>query len=112
MKRSLKFKIIAATPIFCVIVFLILGFADDIGFSDKPLWHPGWIIFLLIPIVPFILGTKRITLGYPTLCIIIYLILGFCFKKWHPGWIIFLTIPLVGIFTTKPIISIGRKKDE
>jgi len=31
---------------------------------------------------------------YPVLCVIIYLILGFCFDAWHPAWLVFLTIPI------------------
>lgn len=106
MKNSFRIKLTAATPLLCLITFLILGFADDIGFSDKPLWHPGWIVFLLIPIVPVLLGTKKIISIWPAFCVIIFLIIGFAFDKWHPGWIIFLTIPLVGIFTT------GKKQEE
>lgn len=33
--------------------------------------------------------------GYPVVCTIIYLILGFAFNQWHPGWIIYLTLPLM-----------------
>lgn len=112
MKQSLRVKIIAATPLFCLFVFLVLGFADDFGFAEKPLWHPGWIIFLLIPIMPILLGIKRISLGYPSLCLIVYLIIGFAFKMWHPGWIIFLTVPIVSIFFHKPIIEINKKNKE
>ena len=48
-----KKKIIAATPILCLITFLLLGFC--LG-----LWHPGWCIFFLIPLMPVILVVKRI----------------------------------------------------
>lgn len=109
MNKQLKYKIIAATPLFCLILFLILGFADDFGFSSKPLWHPGWVVFLLIPIVPMILGVKQITISYTTICVIIFLLIGFIFDKWHPGWIVFLTIPLVHIFTSRAKFTIGRK---
>jgi len=30
-------------PILCLVVFLVLGFTMN-------LWHPGWIIFLIIPV--------------------------------------------------------------
>ncbi|WP_241158096.1 helix-turn-helix domain-containing protein [Adlercreutzia sp. ZJ138] len=33
------------------------------------------------------------TFPYPLVCVVVYLIMGFCFGWWHPGWIIFLTIP-------------------
>ena len=91
---NLKTKIIAATPMICLIVFLLLGFCFG-------LWHPGWLVFLLIPIVPVFLGTEKIIVTYPMVCAFIYLLLGVLFGLWHPGWIIFLTIPVVSIFTTK-----------
>lgn len=91
---NLKTKIIAATPMICLIVFLLLGFCFG-------LWHPGWLVFLLIPIVSVFLGTEKIIVTYPMVCAFIYLLLGVLFGLWHPGWIIFLTIPVVSIFTTK-----------
>ena len=36
-------RLMAATPIMCLIIFLLLGTIWD-------LWHPGWIIFLTIPV--------------------------------------------------------------
>ena len=44
-KSTITGKINGITPFVCTIVFLILGFY-------KGLWHPGWIVFLLIPLVP------------------------------------------------------------
>ena len=90
-----KKKIIAATPLLCLITFLLLGFC--LG-----LWHPGWCIFFLIPLMPEILGVKRIENVYSFLCSVIYIFIGISFGLWHPGWIIFLTIPVVAIFTSKP----------
>ena len=63
MNKQLKYKIIAATPLFCLILFLILGFADDFGFSSKPLWHPGWIVFLTIPLVHIFTSRAKFTIG-------------------------------------------------
>jgi len=86
-------------PILTVIVFLILGFCCN-------LWHPGWIIFLTIPVWYGIdhCYTHRTVKGKPTswmktfpfpiLTIIAFLLLGFCGDLWHPGWIVFLTIPI------------------
>lgn len=34
----------------CLLIFLSLGFAPAFGIADEPLWHPGWVIFLLIPV--------------------------------------------------------------
>lgn len=84
-------KIITATPIITLIVYLLLGFCADA-------WHPGWVVFFAIPIVPMLLGKKTVAAVYPVLCCIAYLVLGLVWKLWHPGWIVFLTIPVVEIF--------------
>lgn len=83
-------RIIAATPMICLIIFLLLGFCADA-------WHPGWIVFLAIPVVPMLLNPKGILGLYPALCVIAYVIIGAVWGIWHPGWIIFLTIPVVEI---------------
>ena len=38
-KRPSKFNM----PVFCVIVYMFIGFLNN-------LWHPGWLVFLIIPI--------------------------------------------------------------
>lgn len=96
---SFRKRIIAATPMICVIIFLLLGFCANA-------WHPGWIVFLAIPIVPMLFNNKGILGLYPSLCVIMYLVMGFVFSWWHPGWIIFLTIPVVEI-----LFGGRRKKD-
>ena len=50
-----------------------------------------------MPIMPFLLGLKKIIITWPVCCVFIYLIAGICFSYWHPGWLIFLTIPVVTI---------------
>ena len=61
-------------------------------------WHPGWLLFLLIPIwqtlVTAIESRNAYCFAYPVLAALIYLCLGIFRYLWHPGWIIFLTIPL------------------
>lgn len=77
-------------PIWVTAAYLILGFAFN-------LWHPGWIIFLIIPL--FYLKEHERTpirlLGNPVMVTIIYLLLGTVCDLWHPGWLIFLLIPLL-----------------
>ncbi|MDE5715637.1 MAG: hypothetical protein K2I42_05840 [Anaeroplasmataceae bacterium] len=90
----LKTKIIAATPMITIIVYLLLGFCANA-------WHPGWIVFFAIPLVPMILGIDSLAGLYPLVTVIAYLIMGFVWNLWHPGWIIFLTIPVVEIFLPK-----------
>lgn len=100
---GIRGKIIAATPMITVIIYLLLGFCANA-------WHPGWIVFLAIPVVPMILGRLTLTGLYPILVVIAYLVMGFVWKLWHPGWIIFLTIPVVEIFLPKGSIQLNKKK--
>ena len=90
-KIDFRNKVIAATPLVCVFVFLLLGFLWD-------KWHPGWMVFLLIPVMPYLVGKRRIRLSVPLIITIIYLIMGFGWNLWHPGWIIFILVPVFEIF--------------
>ena len=45
-------KMIALSPFITTIIFLILGF----GFN---LWHPGWLVFLLIPVTAIIMSMGK-----------------------------------------------------
>ena len=89
-------KISKLTPVIAVLVFLILGFCFNA-------WHPGWVVFLAIPLVELLLsifrrqGKARIISITFISCLIGYLLLGFCLKAWHPGWLIFFLVPIVEI---------------
>ena len=91
--KRIKRKIESATPIIALGVYIILGY---FGY-----WHPGWIVFFAIPIVPMLLRIDSFGGLYPLLTVIAYLVMGFVWNLWHPGWIIFLTIPVVQIFMPK-----------
>ena len=62
------------------------------------IWHPTWLIFLLIPIISGISSAIEHRnwklLPYPILISTTYLSLGFLYDTWHPAWVLFLTIPL------------------
>ncbi len=80
------------TGVLAVVIYLILGFAFGA-------WHPGWLVFLMIPVVDSIFSCiRRRSLrpfAYPVLCAFAYLVLGFFVSGgWAWGWIVFLTIPL------------------
>ncbi len=91
-------KIVALMPFVTVILFFILGMAWG-------LWHPGWLVFLLIPITAIIVNvfddglmTGLVSLS-PFIATIVYLGVGFIWNIWHPTWLVFLIIPILGIFT-------------
>ena len=78
-------------PVFVTIAYLVLGFV----FHQ---WHPGWIIFLTIPLfyLPESERQPLRLLGNPVMITIIYLLLGCFCNAWHPGWLVFLLIPILG----------------
>ena len=77
-------------PVWVTAAYLVMGFVFH-------MWHPGWIIFLTIPL--FYLKEDERTpvrlLGNPVMVTIIYLLLGTVCNLWHPGWLVFLLIPLL-----------------
>lgn len=74
-----------------VILYMLIG----VFFNA---WHPGWLLFLLIPLWhSFISAVKNKNahiFAYPVLATLWFLCLGFFVNAWHPGWVVFLTIPL------------------
>lgn len=82
-------------PLVVVIVYLIFGFAGDI-------WHPSWLVFLLLPIYYHLAGALEIrsrkarllAMPVPEIILLVYLLLGFLGGLWNPSWVIFLLIPL------------------
>jgi hypothetical protein len=102
-RNSIAGSIVGLVALLCVVTFLIIGFSTEI-------WHPTWMVFLLIPVTSLIvdLAVKRDLHGRVTgvvslLCVLAYLVMGFLGEQlvghalWHPGWIIFFAIPISGI---------------
>lgn len=82
-------KMDAMFPMLITGLYLVLGACFD-------LWHPGWLVFLTIPL-HYMKPRNRIEqLCNPVMVTLIYLVLGFFFDMWHPGWLVFLIIPLGG----------------
>lgn len=92
-EKNIKTKIIAVMPFISLLTFFVLGFYAD-------LWHPGWMVFLAIPMTAIMLQTRLregLVALMPFLSVIAFLILGWGFDLWHPGWLVFLSIPMVAI---------------
>ena len=85
---SLRSKIRVVTPLTCVVIYLFLGFQFG-------LWLEGALVFLLIPVMPILLGYRKLRLSIPLIITIVYFVLGFGFDAWHPGWLVFLLIPII-----------------
>ena len=79
-------------------------------------WHPGWLLFLLIPILHSLIDAVRRRnahhFAYPVLATLIFLCLGIFKALWHPGWVIFLTIPLYYSLVAYIQSFTGRKEAE
>ena len=90
----IKGRITGAMPLIVTALYLLIGFTCHI-------WHPTWLLFLLIPLVPIVLygfsNIKKSITSIVTFVVIIgYFILG-TFGYWHPGWIIFFLIPITAV---------------
>jgi len=89
--HNLKQVVTGLTALLATIAYILMG-------SFLGLWHPGWIIFLAIPVVESIISVivyRRVTkLAYPIIVVIAYLLIGFLLGGWHPWWVLFLTIPV------------------
>lgn len=82
--------------IIAIVSYIIIGACFD-------LWHPGWLIFLLVPIISTLINAVHNhnpdLFAYPVLVLLIFLYVGFVYHIWHPTWVVFLTIPLYYSFT-------------
>ncbi len=103
--RRTGHKIIALMPFISVIIFFVLGFAWS-------LWHPGWMIFLAIPITAILVGVLENTHNKayialtPFIAAIVFMMLGFVWSLWHPGWLVFLIIPMTAIISSYKEMSL------
>lgn len=77
---------------------IIIGIAYLLMGIEGGWWHPGWIIFLLIPIghgiIEAIIKRQPRLIPYPIIAAGVFLLLGTVWNCWNPGWIVFLTIPI------------------
>lgn len=80
-----------------VVVYIVAG-----AFWNT--WHPGWLLFLLIPIWSSFLEAIKArnpnVFAYPVLATLFFLMGGFFLGAWHPGWVVFLTIPVYYSFAS------------
>lgn len=82
-------------PLIVVAVYLFAG-------SVLHLWHPAWILFLLIPCYYMIAASLKaksfksflFIQPVPIVIVMLFLIFGFMFHIWHPTWMLFLLIPI------------------
>lgn len=80
---STKKLVISRLPIPLITVFIYL----ESGLSFD-LWHPGWIVFIMMPVlmsfIPAIRSKNALRSCYPVLVCAVYLLLGCVWGLWHP----------------------------
>jgi len=81
------------------IVYLIIGFAWN-------LWHPGWMLFLTIPLY-YTIGSRFISGTMNTVLIgvgvvAVFWLLGMTFGRWNTVWFVMIGVALcvLGIMKT------------
>ncbi len=88
-------KLVALAPFIAVIAYMLLGYLGG-------LWHPGWLVFLFIPIAGILGNVNRrekfVALS-PFIAVITFIFIGIAYGAWHPGWLVFLIVPIAGIFS-------------
>ena len=88
-------KLVALSPFIAVILFFLLGFSLNA-------WHPGWLVFFLVPITAIATSEKGIDRLAPITIFFItiaYILIGTYTNLWHPFWALFILIPAIIMLT-------------
>lgn len=112
-KKKIAGSIVALVSLLTTFIFLFIGFTQHI-------WHPTWLIFLIIPVVSMIseIATNKnnpiglVSSIVSTLCVLGFLFMGFFLNLWHPGWLIFFAIPISSIITKMFVGDAQKSNDE
>nr|HPJ24428.1 hypothetical protein [Bacillota bacterium] len=87
---------IALSPFVALIVFLLLGFWQN-------MWHPAWLVFFVVPILAITSSFKTmrfvsyLTAIMPFVATITFVLVGTYAGLWNPIWLVFLTIPMISV---------------
>ncbi|MGI5849749.1 MAG: hypothetical protein ACOX8Q_06770 [Christensenellales bacterium] len=100
-------SITGLVAVLAAVIYLLIGFGFD-------LWHPGWLVFLVIPITAVfldIIKRKNISgaiMGFVAVfATAVFFVIGALFDQWHVIWIVFLLIPMSAIILN--IIKTSKK---
>ncbi len=107
--KDISSSIVGLVAIFAAVAFFILGFV-----LGK--WHPGWLVFLAIPLAATLLDISRrkdvsgsIIAITAVLATVAFFMLGTFLHIWHVAWLVYLIVPIVAI--TMNIIKVSGKPD-
>jgi len=83
-------RVVAASLFISLFAFLLIGYLTDT-------WHPTWLVFLFVPLAPFIVGLKKFKFTFPLAMVIAYVTISIFTGWWDKAWIVFLLIPIYQI---------------
>jgi hypothetical protein len=93
-KKAIKEAFVSSFTVIVIVGYILLGVFLD-------MWHPGWLIFLLIPIfsslVWAIIEKNPSYFSIEMVAIATYVSIGIIMPNntgWHPYWAILLVIPV------------------
>ena len=113
-------KLCAATFFIVVILHVILGYLLHHFTGSPDGYYYGFLLYILVPAMPFLVGLKQIHISYEFSILVLYFTICLSVQLttkntesgtvylWHPLWVMFLTIPIYHIFNTKPRGQINK----
>lgn len=95
--KDIPGAVIGLVAILAGVAYFILGFVFNV-------WHPGWLVFLAIPIAAIIfdiankkdLGGSIVGL-VAVLATVAFMLMGTLLGVWQVAWLVFLLIPITAI---------------
>lgn len=102
--ESKRNRIVALMPFITTATYMLLGFLLNA-------WHPGWLVFLLIPVTAILVNVRekgfvKLTSLSPFIAVTTFILLGTYLNAWNPGWLVFFIIPIFGVLTSKNLWKI------
>ena len=113
-------KLCAATFFIVVILHVVLGYLLHHFTGSPDGYYYGFLLYILVPAMPFLVGLKQIHISYEFAILVLYFTICLSVQLttkntesgsvylWHPLWVMFLTIPIYHIFKTKPRGEINK----
>lgn len=106
--RDVSGSIIGLIAVLAAAAFFILGFA----FGK---WHPGWVVFLVIPFASILFDiTKKKDSSslvgiIALLAVAAFILMGTFLGNWHIAWVVFLAVPIAAIIIN--IVKVAGRAD-
>jgi len=100
-RESKDHKLVALSPFLAVIAFFLIGF----GLGA---WHPGWLVFLIIPIAGVLfedVGEWKVLALSPFISVILFFLIGHYLGRYDLSFLVFFSIPVLGLVGKKRFID-------